>query len=208
MRVVIADCSVVYEGRGSTVLPRSRYAIILKDDGSVGIHNDFGNKPINYMGKGTSLSIQKKGRQQIWRFSSKKEFIEIIISKIVSDTEFDLDGSPPDIIRFKTEKDLQLWLSKNPQAIGKNFEFIEREYTTGVGSVDLLVKHGEQYIVVEVKRKAMIDAVDQVKRYVDWLNKYGELGIVTGMVVAIDIRPNTLRHAENNNVTCVEISPY
>jgi RecB family endonuclease NucS len=209
MRVIIADCEVTYEGRGSTYLPRAKYALIIKDDGCIAVHKDQSNKPVNYMGKGTSLRVASKGRKKEWVFFSKKESITILIHKIIRDDSFDLDGNPPDLMRFKTENQLQEWISKHPEAVGKGFKHVEREYRTGVGSIDLLMKDAEgNYVIVEVKRKAMIDAVDQVQRYVNWLNEYGELGTVRGIVVALDVRPNTLKHAVNNDVECIEITNY
>lgn len=209
MRIVIADCEVTYEGRGSTYLPRSKYALILKDDGCIAVHGDSSIKPLNYMSKGTNLSILSRGRKKEWMFYSKKESISILIHKIISDSDFDLDGSPPDLIRFKTENQLQEWISKHPESVGKGVKFVQREYRTDVGSIDLLMIDSEgNHLVVEVKRKAMIDSVDQVRRYVNWLNEYGELGQVRGIVVALDVRPNTIKHALNNDVECVEINGY
>lgn len=206
MRVVVVDCEVTYEGRGSTVLPRARRAVIIKSDGAVSVHHDKSNKPLNYMGAGTIISIIRRGKKQTWTFSNKKEQISIVIHRIIEDVEFLLDEVEPGLVRSRTEDELQAWLAKHPEAVGRGYKFVAREFRTPVGPVDLLMQDEfDNYIVVEVKRKAMIDSVYQVKRYIDALNYSGELGNVRGIVVALDVRPNTLKLAEQQNIKCVEL---
>lgn len=206
MRVIVVDCEVVYEGRGSTTLGRAKRAIIIKTDGAVGIHSSFGNKPLNYMGAGTILTVKKQGRKQTWTFASKKESITITIFKIIDEHEYVLEEYDSGLVRSRTENELQAWLSRHPEAVGRGYKFVAREYRTNVGPADLLMQDSDgNYVVVEVKRKAMIDAVYQVMRYVDDLNDGGEHGLVRGIVVALDVRPNTLKLAEARGVECVEL---
>lgn len=206
MRIIVADCEVLYEGRGLTTLARARRAIIIKSDGAISVHQDKSNKPLNYMGAGSILTIERKGRKQIWVFASKKESITVTIHKIVDDHDYELEAYDEGLVRQKTEDELQAWLAKHPEAVGRGYKFIAREFRTPVGPVDLLMQDEMgNYIVVEVKRKAMIDSVYQVKRYVDSLNLHGELGEVRGIVVSPDVRPNTLRLAEQQNIQCVEL---
>jgi len=50
MRIVIAECSVDYEGRLRAHLPRATRLLMVKNDGSVLIHSDGGSyKPLNWM---------------------------------------------------------------------------------------------------------------------------------------------------------------
>lgn len=207
MRVVIASCSVTYEGRGSTDLPKAIRAILIKSDGAVSVHSDLGNKPLNYMGAGNTLTITRRGRQQVWTFSSKKEVIEVRIHRLISDTSFDLDGSEPGLDRQGTEHHLQAWIAANPECLGPGFKTLGREYRTGAGAVDILAIDPEgQVYAVEVKRIAMIASVDQAHRYVEALNRAGTHGTVRGMIAALDVRPNTRRQAEKRGIAWVEIS--
>ena len=49
MRIVIAECSVDYEGRLRAHLPRATRLLMVKNDGSVLIHSDGGSyKPLNW----------------------------------------------------------------------------------------------------------------------------------------------------------------
>ena len=50
MRIVIATCSVDYDGRLSAHLPLATRVLMVKADGSVLIHSDGGSyKPLNWM---------------------------------------------------------------------------------------------------------------------------------------------------------------
>jgi len=208
VRVIIASCSVTYQGRGNTTLPRATRAILIKADGAISVHSDLGNKPLNYMGSGNTLTVTRKGKQQIWTFANKKEAIEVKIHKLISDTAFDLDGSEPGLERQNTEDHLQAWIAANPQSLGTGWEVLAREYPTGAGPVDILARDSKgQIVAVEVKRTAMLGSVDQVHRYVESLNRSGEHGNVRGLVAAIDVRPKTREQAEKRDISWIEVNP-
>lgn len=207
MRIVIAKCSAVYTGRGDTKLNESTRAIIIKQDGAVSLHSDLGNKPLNYMGKGNVFTEENNEVGLIWRFDSRNENLTIIITELISDSSFDLPAEEEGLIRDGTENHLQAWLADNPEVIGSGYTLVQREYPTGNGPVDLLVKDADgNPIAVEVKRVAMIGAIGQVKRYVSALtDEDGDFADtpVKGIVVALDIRPNTLKLAEKRGIDCV-----
>jgi RecB family endonuclease NucS len=69
MRVVIARCSVDYEGRLSAHLPSAVRLIMVKADGCVAIHADGGAyKPLNWMNAPNRL-IEEPGE---WRVTNPK----------------------------------------------------------------------------------------------------------------------------------------
>jgi RecB family endonuclease NucS len=47
MRLLVARCDVVYTDRLTATLPEAVRLIVLKTDGSVLVHDDSGNKPLN-----------------------------------------------------------------------------------------------------------------------------------------------------------------
>ncbi|MED6331222.1 MAG: endonuclease, partial [Actinomycetota bacterium] len=49
MRIVVARCSVEYQGRLTTELPEAVRLLMVKGDGTLLIHNDRGGKPLNWM---------------------------------------------------------------------------------------------------------------------------------------------------------------
>lgn len=204
MRVVVADCSVVYTGRGDTRLPRAVRAIIIKDDGCVAIHNDKSNKPLNYMGSGNVFTQSFEEDETVWMFDTRKESLQITMHALFSDSFHRLDLDSEGLVRDGTENHLQAWIAENPESIGEGFTLVGREYQTGEGPVDLLMQDAEgNHVAVEVKRTAMTASVDQVRRYVEALTpSHPE---VRGIIAAADVRPNTIKLAEKRGIEWVEI---
>lgn len=207
MRIVVAKCSVTYSGRGDTTLTPAVRAIFLKADGAISVHSDNGTKALNYMGPGSKLTETRRGRQIVWEFSNKKETLTIRLHSVISDNEHALDHIEPGLAREGTEHELQAWIARNPEVLGDGIEFIQREYPTGAGPVDLLVRTANGlYLAVEVKRVAQgMNVVDQIGRYVRALNETGELGTVEGMIAAFEIKPRTEQLAAKHGIQCVVV---
>ena len=63
MRLVVARCSVTYEGRLTAYLPPAVRLLMVKADGCVAIHADGGAyKPLNWMNAPNHLEDQRVGR--------------------------------------------------------------------------------------------------------------------------------------------------
>jgi RecB family endonuclease NucS len=210
MRIVVAECSVTYSGRGDTTLARAARAIIIKADGAISIHSDKGNKPLNYMGAGNVHSITDGDEETLWAFDTKKETLQIHLHHIVSDQDFTLEQEEPGLVRDGTEPHLQAWLAEHPHILGEGYTTVQREYQTGAGPVDLLMldENGNAK-AVEIKRVGLSAVVYQTLRYVDAMNESGSFPMqVTGVIAALDIRPNTVKLAERRGVRCVTIPSY
>lgn len=210
MRVVVAECSAIYTGRGDTRLSRGVRAILIKEDGSVSIHNEVGNKPLNYM-KCATLSESYTDDAFVWTFDTRHESLRIELHQIVSDFNVPLIAEDPGLVRDGTENQLQEWLAENVHLLGEGYTLVQREYPTGNGPVDLLVLDEEERpVAVEVKRVAMLGAVDQVRRYVEALksNDGDEWAETTGMIAALDIRPRTLELAQKRGISTFTIPAY
>lgn len=217
MRIIIAECEVIYQGRGYTKLEPAVRAILIKADGAISVHADYnGNKPLNYMPTGYNLIIEQNETTEKWIFAGKKESIEIIMHKIISDNLFELAEEEPGLQKENTEKDLQAFLAGSPDSILSHFKDTSypetiREYNTKAGAVDILYLNHEQKIayIVEVKRVAMLGAVDQCRRYRSAFESnpeglYADYKIHT-IIAAWDIRPNTKKLAEAHNIVCIQV---
>lgn len=206
MQVIIAHCSVTYAGRGDTLLGAATRAIIIKSDGSVSVHNDLSNKPLNYMGAGNihTVTVNEAG-EEVWSFDLRKENLTVTLHEVVSRVgEVPLDTEEK-LTRDGTEAHLQAWLAENPEQLGAGFELVQREFRTTAGAVDILAVDPEgRYVAVEVKRVAMLPAVDQTRRYVEALRP--ELGEDTyGLLVALDVRPKTRELADKRGLSWLEV---
>lgn len=181
---------------------------MLKADGSISIHNNKSNKPLNYMGKGNVFTEEIVGGQTIWNFDTRKENLRVEMHEIISDTSFDLEDDEEGLIRDGTENHLQAWLADNPDALGAGYTLVSREYVTGAGPVDLLVLDADgNPIAIEVKRVAMLSSADQIRRYVEALKEKEGFENVRGIIAALDVRPNTVKLAEKRGTDWVIVPP-
>lgn len=202
MRIVVAECSVLYSGRGDTTMGRAVRSIMIKNDGAVGIHNDVGNKPLNYMGKGNVFTetIDEDAGTTTWRFDARKEYIQITLYAILTDFQTELDDGSVPIVRDGTEDDLQAFLFDHPELIEKDLMPLQREYQTSAGPIDLMFVNDSEMIGVEVKRVAMLGAIDQCVRYRKALTEQHPDTEIKVYLVALDVRPNTMKLAEKRSI--------
>lgn len=214
MKIIFADCSAVYTGRGDSKLARATRAIILKNDGSVSIHNEVGNKPMNYMKNAEHTPTQDSDGNAVWEFDSRRESLKITLYEIFGESEYDLVPNDPGLERDGTEKHLQEWLAKHPEYLGLGYSIVGSEYPTGNGPVDILaIDANGNPVAVEVKRTAMVGAVDQCRRYLDSFKDpsvdHGpaklDYSTTQGMIAAVDIRPKTLEWAAKHSIMTVTV---
>lgn len=214
MKVVFADCSAVYTGRGDSKLARAVRAIILKEDGSVSIHNDVGNKPLNYMKNANFTESVNEAGETLWAFDSRRESLIITLYSQLLESEFELVVDDPGLEKDGTESHLQEWITKHPECLGTGYMIVGKEYQTGNGPVDILAADPEgRPVAIEVKRTAMVSAVDQCRRYLDTLLDdsvdHGDADLPwadsRGMIAAVDIRPKTLEWAAKHKIATVTI---
>lgn len=203
MRIIIAECSVLYSGRGDTTLGKATRSIMIKKDGAVSVHNDVSNKPLNYMGKDNVFSetVDEEKGIVIWRFDSRKEYIEVTIYNFFADFNQSLDDGSVPLVRDGTEADLQEWLFDNPQMIRPGLIPVQREYQTSAGAIDLMFQSEEGLLGVEVKRVAMLGAIDQCVRYRNALTEQHPDKKIEVILTALDVRPNTIKLAEKRQIT-------
>ncbi len=203
MRLVIARCSVVYRGRLDAHLPSADRLILVKADGSISIHSDDrAYKPLNWMNPPCTIT-EEPGR---WVVRAKKgEELEITLEEIHSDTSHAL-GSEPGLRKDGVEAHLQALLAERTEAIGDGFRLVRREYPTDIGPVDLLCRDTDgAAVAVEVKRRGEIDGVEQLTRYLDFLNRDPRLAPVRGVFVAEQIKPQAKVLATDRGIDCVEV---
>lgn len=206
MKLITADLSANYEGRGKTELPRAVRLVMMKEDGTILIHNDRSYQPINYMTTVDEITREEKDGEVHLLFTNKKEKLEIILHEIIKEIHLDLDIDDPKIIREKTESDLQFYISENIDELDANFRFIQREFETGFGPVDILAKDVESgaMIAMEVKRNATMNSVYQVLRYADTMVSNGELS-TQPVIAALSFNSSTLTLAESKGVRCIVV---
>ena len=203
MRLVFARCTVDYEGRLTAHLPEATRLIMVKSDGCVAIHADGGAyKPLNWMNAPNKL-VEEEG---VWRVSNPKgEVLIITLHEIFSDFSHEM-GIDPGLQKDGVEAHLQELLADDPSFLVEGLELIKREYPTDLGPVDLLCRTSKgETIAVEIKRRGEIDGVEQLTRYLDFLNRDPLIKPVRGIFAAQEIRPQAKVLAEDRGIQCVVI---
>jgi RecB family endonuclease NucS len=228
VRLVIARCSVAYAGRLSAHLPLATRLLMIKADSSVLVHSDGGSyKPLNWMSPPCRLA-EEPGR---WVVTGKSgETLTIEIEEILSDTSVDL-GADPGLVKDGVEAHLQELLAAQMDVLGDGWRLVRREYPTPIGPVDIMCRDaaggcvaieikrrgdidgsdstegnalgGGAYVAVEIKRHAGIDAVEQLTRYLELLNRDPLLAPVKGVLAAQTIKPQARTLAEDRGIRCV-----
>jgi RecB family endonuclease NucS len=222
VRLVIARCQVDYAGRLTAHLPMATRLIVVKADGSVLVHSDGGSyKPLNWMSPPCTLveGVDRDGRLE-WVVEAAKsgDTLRILIDETLSDTRHNL-GLDPGLQKDGVERHLQELLADHPASLGDGLTLVRREFPTAIGPVDLLCRlespvvvevdesagHGGQHVAIEVKRRAGIDAVEQLSRYLDLLNRDPLLAPVRGLLAAQAIAPQARTLAEDRGIQCVVV---
>jgi len=203
MRLVIAKCSVDYEGRLQAHLPEATRLIMVKADGCVAVHADGGAyKPLNWMNAPNRLSEDDEG----WTVTSPKgEVLRIWLHEILADSSHEM-GVDPGLQKDGVEAHLQELLARDVGTLGEGWKLVRREYPTDIGPVDLLCRDDEGVAVaVEIKRRGEIDGVEQLTRYLERLDRDGNLSPVRGVFAAQEIKPQAKVLAEARGIRCVTL---
>ena len=176
---------------------------MVKADGCVAIHADGGAyKPLNWMNAPNRLI---ESPEQWTVTNPKGEKLIIHLDKIISDSSHEL-GVDPGLQKDGVEAHIQVLLAEDPTTIEDGFKLVRREFPTDIGPVDLLCRDAKgMAVAVEVKRKGEIDGVEQLTRYLDFLNRDPSLRPVRGIFVAQDIKPQAKVLAKDREIGCVEV---
>ena len=222
VRLVIARCSVDYAGRLSAHLPLATRLLIVKADTSVLVHSDGGSyKPLNWMSPPCKL-VEAESK---WIVTGKSgETLTVHLEEIISDTSYPL-GEDPGLVKDGVEAHLQELLAAQLHVMDDGWQLVRREFPTPIGPVDIMCREpaGVSVLVdvdvdggrgaggarrprhwaVEVKRRATIDSVEQLTRYLELLNRDPLLAPVGGVLAAQSMAPQARTLAEDRGIRCV-----
>jgi len=206
MRLVIANCTVDYSGRLDAHLSEAVRLIMIKADGCISIHADGGAyKPLNWMNAPNSIHESTDDDDELtWLVTNEKnEKLTIKLHELISDFSQDM-GIDPGLQKDGVEAHLQELLAANVDKISDGMVLVRREYPTDIGPVDLLCRDSKgEAVAVEIKRRGEIDGVEQLSRYLDYLNRDGNLRPVSGIFAAQEIKPQARVLAEDRGIKCL-----
>ena len=104
MRLVIATCSVDYDGRLTAHLPLATRLLLVKADGSVLVHSDGGSyKPLNWMSPPCAMAEVEpdeteaaEGVTAVWvvQHAKSEDRLRVRLHEVMSDSSHDLGVDP------------------------------------------------------------------------------------------------------------------
>jgi endonuclease len=154
--------------------------------------------------------------------------LQIWMAEVYHDSSHEL-GFDPGLQKDGVEAQLQALLAEHPEALAPGLSLVRREHPTPIGPVDLLCRdpagahvaveikrRGEidganhslaayRHWAVEIKRVAGLDAVEQLARYVELMNRDPQLAPVGGILAAQTIRPQARTLAKDRGFRCVVV---
>ena len=209
MRLIVARCEVRYTGRLQARLPEAVRLIMLKADGSVLIHADAGGyKPLNWMTPPTvveerphQIAVRKRG-------GGSEDRLEIRIAEVLSETSVEMgpstDGDGLD--KDGVEAHLQELLAERPERLREGLRLVRREWPTDIGPVDLMCREGdEDWVAVEIKRVAGIEALEQLSRYLERIRLDPAFAGCRGVLAAGQVKPQARVLAQARGIEWVEV---
>ncbi len=211
MRLLVARCSVRYTGRLATTLAEAVRLLMVKADGTFMVWADVGGpsvKPLNWMTPPTVID-ESPGRMVVRkRADTTEDRLEITIAEVLSDVTHEMYAPEDDATLAKdgVEAHLQELLAAQPSWCGEGLRLVRREWPTDIGPVDLMCRDGdEEWVAVEIKRVAGLEAVEQLARYLERIRRDPALGSCRGVLAAQTIKPQARVLAQAREIQCVEV---
>jgi RecB family endonuclease NucS len=206
VRLVVARCEVSYTGRLSAYLPESTRLLMFKDDGSVLVHADAGGyKPLNWMTPPTVVEEEPGSIVVRKRAGRSEDQLEIRLVEVFSDVRHEM-GEAAALEKDGVERDLQLELASQPQALGEELRLVRREWPTDIGPVDLMCKDEDgQWVAVEIKRIGTMEAVEQLARYLERIRLDPAMAGCRGILAAQKLRPQAATLADARGIIALEV---
>src|ERR1700744_5895350 len=214
MRLMIARCSIDYSGRLETHLAEATRLLMFKADGTFMVWSDHGSqsvKPLNWMTPPTTIEEigAPPSRIVVRKFAgSSEDRVDVELHEILSDVTHVMGSPEADVALAKdgVEAHLQEALADAPHWCGDGFRLVRREWPTDIGPVDLMCRDAEdQWVAVEIKRVAGIDAVEQLSRYLERIRLDPEFVECRGVLAGQVVKPQARVLAAARGIEWVEV---
>lgn len=186
--IIVACCRIKYRGRATSRLGSGDRTIIIKTDGSFLVHQDYNLEPVNWQPPNCKFQTRmENGRVYICgvrRNPPESLEVEICKAHMVS---YHIGEDIKKLELAGYEEDMRTMIMESPELIEKGLRPTSKEYQVSTGFIDILGKDKNgNLVVLELKsRRAGVNAVKQLKRYIDDFADHKEF--VRGILVAPSI---------------------
>ncbi|MFC7134635.1 MULTISPECIES: endonuclease NucS [Salinibaculum] len=208
---LFGHCTVDYEGRAASTLGPGDRLVVLKPDGTALVHTDEGQQPVNWQPPGCAHSVSVDGDALVIRSEREtpEELLVVRFESVDHAALFD-PTDPSDLSLVGTEADLRDRILSDPALVEDGFEPRATERETPAGAVDIYGEDADgTAVVVELKRRRVgPDAVGQLTRYVDALERDLHAGReVRGILVAPSVTDRARRLLAERGLEFVSVEP-
>jgi RecB family endonuclease NucS len=205
---MISSCKVFYEGRATSRLGLGDRTIIMKADGAFIIHQDRNLEPVNWQPPKTKVAVEYKNGLVYLRGNRRNphETLEVEIHHCYLFSYYRGEDSK-DLELAGYEADMGDLIFQKPELIEKGFRPTSREYQTPQGFIDILGKdqNGNLTILELKSRRAGVNAVKQLKRYLDCFNDNKDR--VRGILVAPSVTDDAKELLLEQDMEFMEMEP-
>ncbi|MFC6769839.1 endonuclease NucS [Natrinema soli] len=208
---VYGRCTVDYDGRATSYLEAGDRHVMLKPDGAALVHTDEGQQPVNWQPPGCNHDAFCEDGALVLESlrPTPDERLCVRFQEILQVSAF--SGSDEnELALVGTEEDLRQRILEDPELLETGFTPLATERDTPAGAVDI---YGEdstgRAVVVELKRRRVgPDAVSQLRRYVDALERDLHAdAAVRGILVAPSVTDRAERLLSDHGLEFVSLEP-
>ena len=208
---VVGRCTVEYDGRAASTLGAGERHVMLKPDGSALVHTDEGQQPVNWQPPDCDHEAAVEDGHLVVEShrESPEEHLAVRFESVSHVGSYQLTDEE-DLSLVGTESDLRERILEEPTLVEKGFAPLATERDTPAGAVDVFGEDADgRTVVVELKRRrAGPDAVGQLGRYVDALERdlHAETD-VRGILVAPSVTDRARRLLAERGLEFVAVEP-
>jgi RecB family endonuclease NucS len=185
--MLVGDCMIDYRGRARSFLDWGERVIMIKQDGTVLVHQPVMREPVNWQPTGSKTDFKAKDDQLILRSHHNKppEKMKITFRNVQLVSVNALKDNAKLVISGM-ELDVVNEIISNPNIVEEGLRISKREKHVKSGMIDLFgYDKNHTPVVIEVKRSlANISAVHQLRMYVNDIKKDVDVANVRGILCA------------------------
>jgi len=207
---IFGECTVDYEGRAESTLGPGDRHVMCKPDGTVLVHTDEGHQPVNWQPPGCTHEVSVDDALVLRsERSTPEEELLVRFRDVEHVAAFDVTD-PEELSLSGTEEDLRERVLYDPELIEPGFTPLSTERETPAGAVDIYGEDANgRSVVVELKRRRVgPDAVGQLARYVEALERdLHDEAEVRGILVAPSVTDRARTLLAERGLEFVSLEP-
>ncbi|PSN83699.1 hypothetical protein B9Q01_03905 [Candidatus Marsarchaeota G1 archaeon OSP_D] len=208
--VILGSCEVRVRGKTNAQLGSGERIVILKEDGSVLVHQVWGNKPVYHEPPG-ALVYATADAKSVTLFAERRlvdEIMEVVFSTVYMLAELRFKDEPTsEFVGIEaTMREAVVYL---PEIVERGLSVISQDFSIKSGFVDLLaLDNRERLVAIGFKSKSAKTAdVNQLIAYVSRLRALSQKRKVRGILVAPGINKSARKLLNDSGLEFKRVDP-